>query len=150
MPHGIIERRSARVILLSPQDEVLLIQFIAKRSAGEFAFWATPGGEVEGGESDLAAAQRELREELSLALALEGPVHSAASEFEHQGAIVSNTDVFFTARCARDAPRLNAPTEEERAAMRRWRWWSADEIASAETSIFPEDLEAVLRRLLRV
>lgn len=143
------KRRSARVILRSPSNEVLLIEFVVRRSSGDFTFWATPGGEVEVGESDITAAQRELREELGLELHLVGPVHFASSEFEHKGALITNTDVFFTAECPREAPRLDPFTAEERAAMRRMRWWSADEIASSGVDIFPKDLEQALRRLSR-
>jgi ADP-ribose pyrophosphatase YjhB (NUDIX family) len=142
-------RRSARVILLSPDAEVLLIRFVVRRSIGEFEFWATPGGEVEGAESDREAAERELHEELGLTLRLEGPVHVASSVFEHQAVIVSNTDVFFTAQCAREAPCLRAPTEDERAAMRECRWWRLDEIVGSDAKIFPDDLETEVRRLLR-
>lgn len=143
------QRRAARVILLSPDDKVLLIEFSVQRSTGEFVFWATPGGEIEASESDHAAAERELREELNLALPLEGPVHSASSVFEHKGKMLHNSDVFFLARCASDAPRLTAFTEEERDALRRWRWWSPAEIADAHENIFPKDLASVVKRLAR-
>lgn len=142
-------RRSARIILLSPQDEVLLIRFVVQRSTGELEFWATPGGQVEQTETDQAAAERELREELGLVLKLEGPVHLATSEFEHEGRIVSNTDSFFVARCSRGDPRLNPPTEIERAAMRECRWWRIDEIARSNARFFPHDIDAVVQRSLQ-
>lgn len=141
------KRRSARVILRSPAGEVLLIEFVTLRASGNFRFWATPGGEVEDDESDIAAAGRELREELGLDLELEGPVHFVSSEFEHNGTLTSNTDVFFTARCPREAPRLDPPTEQERAVMRRIQWWTLDEIAHSEATVFPSDLAAAVRRL---
>lgn len=112
------QRRSARAILLSPTKEVLLISFVVPRSDGEFAFWATPGGEVEEGEDDLAAAQRELLEELELTVELLGPVHLSEAEFEHNGALVLSTDIFFLGRCEREAPRLRPFTQEERAVIR--------------------------------
>ena len=147
-PSAYPRRRSARVILLSPDDEVLLIEFVVQRSDGEFAFWATPGGEIEGAETERAAAARELHEELNLALPLDGPVHLVTSEFEHQGRVILSTDVFFTARCARSAPRLDAPTKAERDVMRRCRWWTLAEIERSNDRIFPEDLGAVMRRIV--
>lgn len=141
-------RRSARIILLSPDDEVLLIRFVVQRSTGELEFWATPGGEVGQTETDQAAAERELREELGLVLMLEGPVHHVTSEFEHGGRIVSNTDAFFVARCSRGDPYLNPPTAEERAAMREWRWWHIEEIALSNARFFPDDIDAVVQRSL--
>ena len=85
--HGAKQRRSARVILLSPAAEIFLINFVVPRSSGPFSFWATPGGEVEEDETDLSAAQRELHAELDLIADLEGPVHIAIAEFEHNGAM---------------------------------------------------------------
>ena len=142
------QRRSARVILLSPEDDVLLIEFVVARSDGAFVFWATPGGAVEAREADMVAAQRELREELGLMLDVVGPVHTSTAEFEHEGAMVVSTDVFFLARCARDAPLLQGVSEAERAAMRTLRWWSLDEIEAALVAVFPEDLAAVVSRLI--
>lgn len=142
------QRRSARVILLSPTNEVLLISFVVPRSDGEFAFWATPGGEVEEGEDDLAAAQRELLEELELTLELLGPVHLSEAEFEHNGALVLSTDVFFQGRCERDAPRLRRFTEEERAVIRFSRWWTLDEIEATSESLFPEGLSGIVKRFV--
>ena len=142
------QRRSARIILLSPDDKVLLIMFVVQRSTGEFEFWATPGGEVEQTETDLAAAERELREELGLVLKLEGPIHLATSEFEHRGEMVSNTDAFFVARCSADDPRLNPPAADERAAMRECRWWHIDEIARSDARFFPEGIETIVQRWL--
>ena len=57
------ERPAARVLLLDAQDRVLLFRF----DAGDRpAFWATPGGAIDPGESYADAAKRELREETGL------------------------------------------------------------------------------------
>ncbi len=143
------QRRSGRVILFSPADEVLLISFVVSRSDGAFAFWATPGGEVEENESDRAAALREVREELKLSVDLEGPVHASTAEFEHNGAMLVSTDVFFAARCERDSPSLQAFTEEERTAMRSARWWTLEEIKTTSERVFPEDLWVIVERIMR-
>jgi 8-oxo-dGTP diphosphatase len=141
------QRRSARAILLSPTKEILLIRFVVPRSNGEFAFWATPGGEVEEGEDDLAAAHRELREELELTVELQGPVHVSEVEFEHNGALVFSTDVFFLGRCAREAPRLRPFTTEERAVIRSSRWWTMDEIETTSESLFPEGFSGIVKQI---
>lgn len=60
------DHRSARVILLNTAQQVLLIRFVVERNHQPFVFWATPGGGVGRGETDLDAARRELVEELAL------------------------------------------------------------------------------------
>jgi 8-oxo-dGTP pyrophosphatase MutT (NUDIX family) len=69
------ERRSARVILLNAAWQALLIRFDIQRDHQPFVFWATPGGGVEKGETDLEAARRELVEELALEISPTGPVY---------------------------------------------------------------------------
>ncbi|MFE1956552.1 NUDIX domain-containing protein [Streptomyces sp. NPDC059479] len=52
-------REAARVIVLDPENRVLLLSY-----AENGDFWATPGGSLEPGETHREAALRELREEL--------------------------------------------------------------------------------------
>ena len=111
-------------------------------------FWATPGGGVEVGETDLAAAQRETSEELHLNVPLVGPVYTSISEFEHAGEIVTNTDVFFIGRCKEDMPRLDPTEPEERAAMTRFSWLTPEEIETSAEAVFPEGLAAIIRGLV--
>lgn len=125
----------------------MLIRFVVARSTGEFAFWATPGGEVEENETDRAAAERELREELGLALELTDPVHTEFATFEHHRAMVESTDVFFMARCEQQAPQLQAFTAEERAVLREARWWRLSEIENAMEAIFPIALASIVERV---
>lgn len=143
------QRQAARVVLLDEQDRVLLIRFELARRDGRVVFWATPGGGLEGDENPRAGARRELMEELGLNLPLSGPIHQATAVFEHEGALLENTDTFFLARCAASAPRLDGVDEAERQAMRAIRWWSADEIAASAEAIFPAGLAEVVRSVAR-
>jgi len=122
------ERRSARVILLNAAQQVLLIRFVVERHHQPFVFWATPGGTVEKDETDLDAARRELAEELALTVPLTGPVHTAASRFEHEDRRVDNIDLFFLARCEQQSVALHSVTQAERAAMKEIRWWTIAEL----------------------
>ncbi len=87
-------RQAGRAILRDAHGRVLLIRFVLPN----MTFWATPGGGVEPGETLLQAARRELKEELGIAVELEGPVHTAVGIFEFGGELIENTDNFFTGR----------------------------------------------------
>src|SRR3954470_10178343 len=60
----IIDRQSIRAILLTPDQEVLLMRI--RPPEGGDCFWITPGGGLEPGETVEAGLRRELREELGL------------------------------------------------------------------------------------
>lgn len=142
-------RRSARVFLFDETDSLLLIRFAANRSDGLFVFWVTPGGEVESDEADLAAAERELFEELGLNLPLVGPVHQEqGGTYEHLGETVRNYDVFFAARCRRADPKLIGVTEEEVALMQEIRWWTIEEVAATAEYVYPVGLADIARETL--
>ena len=138
-------RRSARVFLFDRSGEVLLIRFVTELESRPFVFWVTPGGEVEPGESDRAAAERELFEELGLRVPLAGPVHEeSGGEYVHLGERVRNSDVFLAAVCNRDAPKLTGVTAEEIALMREARWWPAEELAATQERVYPRAICDVL------
>ena len=81
------QRRAARAILLDRTGRVLLIRFAVPRDGKTFIFWATPGGSVKLGETDLQAAQREIKEELAVEIVLAGPIHTSVDEFIHKGTL---------------------------------------------------------------
>ena len=135
-------RQAGRAILRDRQGRVLLIHFVLPN----MTFWATPGGGMEPGETPLAAALREVREELGIDVVLEGPVHQAVGIFEFEGVLIENTDNFFAGRWE-GTPRLVGATQAESAALTQARWWTVEEMERTQEDIFPRDLAAVLRRL---
>jgi len=141
-------RRSARVFLFDPAGDVLLIRFLAQTEAGPFVFWVTPGGEVEVGEEDRAAAERELFEELGLRLELVGPVHEeSGGVYTHLGEMVRNFDAFFAAKCEREAPRLMGVTVDEISLMQEMRWWSPKELAETAERLFPAGMAEIVGKV---
>ena len=143
-------RRSARVFLFDSRGDVLLIRFAARVEGKPFVCWVTPGGEVEPGEADRAAAERELLEELGLRTPLVGPVHEeSGGEYVHLGERVRNSDVFFAALCERGEPRLAGVTTDEIALMQEARWWTVEELERTEERIFPPALAGLAVRVFR-
>ncbi len=136
------------MFLFDPSGDVLLIRFVAQLEGEPFVFWVTPGGEVEPGEADLAAAERELFEELGLRLPLVGPVHEeSGGTYTHLGETVNNFDVFFAAVCERDAPRLQGVTADEIALMHEARWWPVEELRSTGERVFPAEMAEIAARV---
>jgi len=135
-------RQAGRAILRDDAGRVLLVHFVLPN----MTFWATPGGGVEPGETLLAAAIREVREELGIDVTLEGPVHRAVGIFEFEGVLIENTDNFFFGRW-NGTPRLIGASETESAALTEARWWTIEELETTQESVFPRDLAAVLRQL---
>ena len=144
-------RRSARVFLFDPAGDVLLIRIVAPLEDGPFVFWVTPGGEMESGEGAREAAERELFEELGIRPQLTGPVHEeSGGSYVHLGETVRNFDVFFAARCAREAPRLLGVTEEELSLMQEMRWWSIAEIEATTVRLFPVNIAGLAQEIWTV
>jgi ADP-ribose pyrophosphatase YjhB (NUDIX family) len=134
-------------MLFDEGGEILLVRFVVPRPEGEFAFWALPGGEIEAGETEAAAAVREVREELGLELMVVGPVYRDSNQFLHQGEMQDNVDFLFRAGCGREEPRLMGVTADERAIMKEIRWWSGAEIEASGERIFPVNLAERMREL---
>jgi 8-oxo-dGTP diphosphatase len=132
-------------MLFDESGAILLIRFGVPREYGEFVFWALPGGEIEPGETEADAAVREVKEELGIAVAVEGPVYRDPNMFLHQGEMQDNVDFLFRARCGGAEPRLLGVTVEEIGIMKEMRWWTAEEIETSGERIFPAELAARMR-----
>ena len=143
---GVVERESARVILLDGQDRVLLLRWVHP-SRDDGVWWITPGGGLEPGEDHRAGAVRELHEEIGLQLAeddLTGPVYERDAESVIETGLVRQHEVYFTARIDSHDVVTDGWTPFEVATITDTRWWTRDELAGTTERIAPTNLVELL------
>ena len=149
-----IERPSARLILLDPDDRLFLFN-VHDRGVFDPAnphfdpFWVMIGGFVDPGEEFADAAVREAREET--AIVVQGPVRwvwKRERRMSWRGKDVLHRERFFLGRTARTDVDTSGLDERERSWTLGHRWWRADEITSSEERFEPLDLGVQLQALL--
>jgi 8-oxo-dGTP pyrophosphatase MutT (NUDIX family) len=140
-------RPSARLLVIAPDDRILLFRFMLKNS--ELAvkdYWATPGGGLEGKETYAEAARRELFEETGFVSEV-SDTHVTEREFILQmpdGEEVLAQERFFVARVPSQAISTASWTEVEKRIMVDHKWWSVEELKATNETVFPESLVAIL------
>jgi 8-oxo-dGTP pyrophosphatase MutT (NUDIX family) len=141
-----IEREAIRAILLTPAPEVLLLRI--RDPAGGDAFWITPGGGLEPGETIEAGLRRELREELGLEHFVIGPVvWRRHHTFDWAGKRVSQREQYHIVHVARFEPRMSDALEMQ--VVERFRWWPVVDLAHATERLTPLTLAEILARYLK-
>ena len=147
-------RSTARLIMLNPRDELLLIKYEAAREIdparpGPRGFWYTPGGGIEAGESAEEAALRELKEETGIAGVPLGP-HLA----NWDGAITlfkfrSFTRAkFFLIRAPSDALDTSDLAATEQDPVLDVRWFSLSALRTLEEPIVPDGIVDLVEAVL--
>jgi len=145
-------RATGRVLLIDDRDRLLLMQIYHnyhKPASGHF--WITAGGGIDAGETPTVAAVRELREETGLVIGeAELGAHVAyASGYAHLSwAEGIFRDDFFMHRVDRHDVDMSGLAPYEMRHMLGHRWWSVDEIAGSDETIYPWGLAPLLRRIL--
>ena len=150
-----IERPSARLILLDPQDRLFLFKVhnpavYDPADPHRDPFWVMIGGLVDPGEEYAEAAVREAREET--AIVVRDPVRWVWSrerimQWRHNR--VLHRERFFLGRTASTAIDTSGLDEREKSWTLEHRWWTADEIAASPARFEPIDLGVRLKKLLR-
>ena len=141
-------RRAARVILLDPDDRVLLMRYDQGPPNGPH--WATPGGGADDGEDYEAAALRELAEETGWTdIALLGEVLRRRFDMDYAGRMVSQDERLYLART--DQPRRAIGDVEAvhvADGIAAWRWWTLAELDATDEHVWPIGLAALIREWL--
>ena len=146
-------RRAGRVIVLDPDDRVLLFRYDDGPPNGRH--WCTPGGGLNDGEDYEAGAQRELAEEtgwtdVPVGGPVGGMVHERTLVMEYADAIVQQHERFFLARVQtvrRELGEVAAMHSSDGIAA--WRWWTLAEMDATAEIIWPSGLADLIRGLIR-
>ena len=137
-PATLKARPAARIILLDPEDRVLLFRFVPDDRP---PFWCTPGGALDPGETHQEAARRELIEETGLDLDPGPEIARREVDFTTiEGEPVRADERYFVVRAPHAAIDVARHTALEQRVMTQWRWFTLTELAAHDEPYFPEDL----------
>ena len=141
-------RLAGRVIVLDPEDRILLFRYDDGPPNGRH--WCTPGGGLNEDEDYAAGARRELAEETGWTdVTLGEEVLERTLNMEHEDKIVRQQERFFLARvpvARRGLGEVAAMHASDGIAA--WHWWTLAELDSTEEVIWPSGLADLVRRVL--
>ena len=142
----VVERRAVRAVLLTPEDEVLLMRIHPPNSCHHF--WITPGGGLELGESAIDGLRRELREELGLLEFEIGPlVWRRHHTFDWGDQRISQKEEYYIVRAQRFDPQMSDEVEAQ--VLHSFRWWPAAALAASEEKLTPLSLAKIVAAYLQ-
>jgi ADP-ribose pyrophosphatase YjhB (NUDIX family) len=141
-------RPAGRVVLLDPDDRVLLMRYDDGPPNG--VHWSTPGGWLNSGEDFGACAARELAEETGWDdIVLLGEIHRWTHTMKYDDAIVRQAERFFLARTDRPEREIDGgEAMHEYECIASWVWWTLVERDTTGVAIWSGELAELIRKAL--
>jgi len=142
-------RRAARVVVLDPEDRILLINGgdPARRSLGRW--WEIPGGGLDPWEDTATAALRELEEEAGIGGVTMGPcVWTQSVEYTFGPFHFDQDEWIHVAHWDGETRRATGHEPLEAAAFGEVRWWTLDEALSTRPRTIPYRMMEFLEDLV--
>ena len=139
-------RRSSRLILLDPQDRLLLFRYQGEHKP---PFWSTAGGELQDAESFRQAAARELDEETGFDAVIGDLICTREAVY----AVAESTparwqEQYFLVRCDGGIPSNQGWTPEEHRTIADCKWWSEADVQSTDETFLPGWLPDLRRHVV--
>ncbi len=147
-------RHTSRLIILDPDDRILLIKYVARKLPDAshdqpLSFWFTPGGGIEPGESAEEAALREMDEEVGLTgLPLLGEVARRSALNDQFERVAFCHERYFLVRAASAVFNTARLAETDQDEVLDVRWWSLDGFERSGHVLIPPAVLALTRLVM--
>lgn len=149
-----IHRTAARLLPVSPQGRVLLLEAQDPAFPGDL-HWISVGGAVDPGESHEEAALRELVEETGIVAelaAVVGPLGTGVHPFSWNGTDYVSHSTFYAIPLAEDVTvRFDGLDAGEVGNIFRAEWWTPEDLeadGSAASADMPDMMRAAIAAVL--
>lgn len=146
-PGALPGRAAVRVLVLDDEGRTLLCQY-GDDATGR-TWWVPPGGGKEAGESDVAAARRELWEELDRVDLEIGPCIGSRTggTVVIQGQRLGQEERYYLCRCTHFEVAPDVIRRGHAEGIRDIRWWTSAELRDQDVDTGPRRLPELLVRI---